>query len=115
MKPGNEPLRATKCATCPFRAGSPYAYLADELAVSAVTKGSRVCHSTGRDNGINRRTGLPPHLCRGARDVQLRAMSALKVIDAPTDEAWNEARVRIGMEPTVVKDPTARAAIREGR
>ena len=67
----NLPLRKTKCATCPFRPSSPYAYLADSLAESAVTERSRICHSTGSGNAINKRTGLPPHLCRGVRDVQL--------------------------------------------
>lgn len=100
---GDEPLRKTMCQTCPFRPGSPYAFLANDLAESAVTKASRICHSTGSD-GIHRRTGVKPHLCRGARDIQLQVMFALKVIDAPTDEAWNEARVKIGMKPIVVKE-----------
>jgi len=105
MTIGNIPLRATMCGTCPFRPGSPYAYLADGLAESALNHSSRICHSTGQDNAINRRTGLPAHLCRGARDVQLQAFCALGVIEAPTDEAWNQARVKVGMEPTVVQDP----------
>lgn len=66
---------------------------------------SRICHSTGEDNAINERTGLPPHLCRGARDIQLAAMYALKVIADATDEAWNAARVKIGITPTIVQDP----------
>jgi hypothetical protein len=66
---------------------------------------SIICHSTG-NNGINkRRTGKPEHLCRGARDIQLNVMAALKVIDTPTDEAWNAGRVKLGMVPMVVKDP----------
>jgi hypothetical protein len=43
----NMPLRAIKCATCPFRADSPYANLAPELALSAMRDASRICHSTG--------------------------------------------------------------------
>ncbi len=102
----NEPLRETMCATCPFRPGSKYAYLADDLAKSAVSSASRICHSTGSNNAINRRTGKKPYLCRGARDVQLKAMSDIGAISEPTDEAWNEARVQIGMKPTIIKDPT---------
>lgn len=104
----NLPLRKTMCATCPFRAGSPTAYLAADLAASAISEASRICHSTGSNNAFHRQTGLPEHICRGARDVQLRFMAAAGVIDAPTDDAWNEARTRIGMAETVVRDPVIR-------
>ena len=99
------PLRKSMCSTCPFRDGSPYENLRPALTESALNEASRICHSTGRNNGINKRTGKPPHLCRGARDVQLRMMFALRVIDAPTDEAWDAKRVEMGMKPTTVKDP----------
>lgn len=78
------------CATCPFRPGSPYAYLAPELAACACTAVSRICHSTGRDNAINRRTGKPERLCRGARNVQLNYLFAIKFLEQPTDEAWDK-------------------------
>lgn len=90
MKKPLPPVLAEKCGTCPFRAGSPYAYLAADLAQSALTAASRICHSTGSNNGINHRTGKPPALCRGARDVQLKAMHALGVIPEPTDRAWSD-------------------------
>ena len=102
----NHPLRKTMCKTCPFRDGSPYERLREGLTASALNEASRICHSTGSSNGINRRTGKPPHLCRGARDVQLSVMCALKVIEDATDEAWNAKRVEMGMEPTTVKDPS---------
>lgn len=104
------PLRKTMCATCPFSPGSPYANLADSLAESAMSV-SRICHSTGSNNGINRRTGLKAHLCRGARDLQLEVMASLGVIDAATDEAWNETRVKMGMEPIVVKNPEKKGKV----
>lgn len=104
-KTGDLPCRKTMCETCPFRPGSPYANLAEGLAESAMTEASRICHSTGSNNGINRRTGKPPHLCRGAHEIQLKAFHVLKVIDEPTDEAWNRARVRIGKKPTEIKNP----------
>lgn len=49
------PVQPSPCRTCPFRKGSPYSYLADDLAASALTDGSRICHSTGSNNAINRR------------------------------------------------------------
>lgn len=59
------PIMPAMCATCPFREGSPYADLAHDLTVSALTERSRICHSTG-SNAINYRTGKPSKLCRGA-------------------------------------------------
>jgi hypothetical protein len=85
------------CGTCPFREGSPHAYLAPDLAISAISCSSRICHSTG-SNAINRRTGKPERLCRGARDVQLKHFHRLGVIDAPTDQAWADAWAK--MKPT---------------
>lgn len=79
------------CATCPFRPGSKYVHLADGLALSAMNEASRICHSTGANNGINKRTGKPRAICRGARDIQLKLMAALGVIKAATDKAWAEA------------------------
>lgn len=105
MKATDIALRKTMCLTCPFRAKSPYAYLADDLTESAITQASRICHSTGSDNAINDHTGLAEHLCRGARDIQLKTMTAMGVIKEPTDTAWNDVRVKIGMQPTVVKNP----------
>lgn len=89
MKPKRLPVRDTKCATCPFQKGSPYAYLANDLAQSALADASRICHSTGSSNAINKRTGKPPALCRGARDVQHGYFHSIGFIDAPTDEAWD--------------------------
>ncbi len=83
------PPRPKMCATCPFREGSEYAHLANDLADSALSQASRICHSTGANNAINRRTGKPAMICRGARNLQLAAMTAFGVIDAATDEAWD--------------------------
>lgn len=105
MKATDLPLRKTMCATCPFKPGSKYADLAETLAKSAITDGSRICHST-ESNAINTKTLLAPHLCRGARDVQLDVMANCGVVSDATDESWNAQRVKIGMKPTVVKDPT---------
>lgn len=81
------PLMAEMCPTCPFREGSPYEGLRTELTISALSDASRICHSTG-SNGIHKRTGKPPKLCRGARTVQLNYFAATGFISAPTDAAF---------------------------
>jgi hypothetical protein len=83
-------VRRTNCATCPWREGSPYAYLKDKLQESAITEGSRICHSTGSNNAINHRTGKPPMICRGARDEQLQFLHRIGFLREPTDRCWNE-------------------------
>jgi hypothetical protein len=93
------------CTTCPFRPGSKYAYLKKCISKSAASEALRICHSTGSNNAINRETGLPEHLCRGAKDFQNDLMFQLEIIKAPTDEAWNNARIALGMKPLVVHNP----------
>jgi hypothetical protein len=92
-----EPVMPKMCRTCPFRKGSPYAFLREDLTNSALTTSSRICHSTGSNNAINLRTGKEPKLCRGARDVQLEVFFKLGVIKAPTDEAWDQKCKEIGI------------------
>ena len=87
----------TKCPTCPFRTESKYADLAPDLARSALTEAGRICHSTGSNNAINRRTGVPAALCRGARDLQLQFFAGQGFIKAETDEAWNEKCLEMGL------------------
>lgn len=82
------PVNKAKCATCPFREGSPYAHLAIDLAISALTNRSRICHSTGSNNGINKKTGRAARICRGARDVQIEYLFSIGFLKAKTDEAW---------------------------
>lgn len=98
MKRANPtPVASECCQTCPFRAGSPNAYLAETLAASALTEASRICHSTGPRNAINPKPGKPARLCRGARDVQLKYFHAIGFIAAPTDAAWRQKLVELGM------------------
>jgi hypothetical protein len=87
------------CATCPWREGSPYAYIAATLQESALSEASRICHSTGSNNAINRRTGKRPALCRGARDVQLKMFVAMGFLSEPTDAAWDAKCKEIGVKP----------------
>lgn len=90
------PVMPEKCGTCPFRRGSKYQYLVGNLASSALTEGSRICHSTGA-NGLNGNTGKPDRLCRGARDLQLQVFTANGFIAAATDEAWQKKCDEIGI------------------
>jgi hypothetical protein len=96
-KPKRLPLLKAMCATCPFREGSKYAYLVPDLTDSALTEASRICHSTGSNNGINHRTGKPPMLCRGARNVQLNVWFHIGFIESPTDEAWDKKCKEMGI------------------
>jgi hypothetical protein len=91
----NLPVQKVSCATCPWREGSPYADLRESLEQSALSEASRICHSTGSNNAINRRTGKPPMLCRGARDYQLQVLAGIGFLDEPTDDAWERKRQQL--------------------
>lgn len=95
-KPKLKPVK-NKCASCPFRTGSKFTYLASTLAECALSSNSRICHSTGSNNAINKRTGKKPMLCRGARDLQLRVLYSMKFIEAPTDKAWDKKCKEMGL------------------
>lgn len=82
------PIQSEMCATCPWREGSKFAYLVPDLTRSALTEATRICHSTGSNNGVYRRTGKPSAVCRGARDVQLQHFKRIGFLDNATDEAW---------------------------
>jgi hypothetical protein len=92
------PIMAAMCVTCPFREGSPFAYLAPVLTDSALTHASRICHSTG-SNAIQEHTGKPERICRGARNVQLESLHRSGFLDAPTDEAWERKCLELGIPP----------------
>lgn len=91
----NLPVCKTNCKTCPWREDSPYAYLRWDLEHSAMTEASRICHSTGANNAINKHTGKPPMLCRGARDYQLNILAGIGFLDEATDEAWERKREQL--------------------
>lgn len=86
------PVLAHQCATCPFRDGAKpkYAQLRGVLTESIMSKASHICHSTGSRNAFHYRTGKQAAICRGARNVQLKILTATGFLSAPTDEAWNE-------------------------
>jgi hypothetical protein len=84
------------CATCPFREGSPYSDLAEYLAFAAMSEGSRVCHSTG-SNAINKNTGKPERICRGARNSQIQKLHRIGFLPAATDAAWDAKCKELGI------------------
>lgn len=102
------PLRATMCPTCPFKPGSKNADLIPFLTERSMTDASHICHSTGKDNAFHKDTGLPEHICRGAREVQLTFFHRLGFLDEPTMENWNKKRVEGGMPPQLIQDPQVR-------
>lgn len=93
------PVRKTNCKTCPFRRKSEGGWeeVQPLLAERAILEGTPICHSTGR--ALVRHDGekLKAHICRGARDLQLKVFHRLGVITAPTDEAWAAACERLGL------------------
>lgn len=84
MKPiANMPVMPKQCATCPFRMAH-----AGQIEVMATVMGrilnsaSQICHHP-RTKGKKE-----THLCRGARDIQIRYFHRIGFLDEPTDEAW---------------------------
>jgi len=97
MSKPTTPVLKEMCGNCPFREGSPYQDLVPTLTDSALNGQSRVCHSTGSNNAIHRRTGKPQAICRGARDIQLKYFAAIGFIEEPTDEAWDKKRKELNV------------------
>lgn len=75
------PVMKAACATCPFGAQGD-GFLAANVLKRTLGKASQLCHHPTL-------SGKPEtHLCRGARDVQLRLLCAMGAISEPTDEAF---------------------------
>lgn len=94
-------VQAEMCATCPWREGSPYAYLVPMLSASAFREASRICHSTGT-NAIMRTTKRE-QLCRGARNAQLNLFHKMGFLSAPTDAAWIAKCAELGIAPDTTR------------
>ena len=93
-KPVEMPIMSEMCATCPFREdGDDPSEVRNSVMQRVLTEASQTCHSTGIAHGKQHDT----HLCRGARDFQLKIFSRLGVIEAPTDEAWEERCRKMGL------------------
>lgn len=94
----SRPIMPRMCKTCPFREGSKLAHLKADIAESAKTSG-RLCHSTHKRSAVydDNPPIKTPHICRGARDQQLRMCYEQGLISAPTDEAWQETCDMLGI------------------
>lgn len=79
----NWPVMAAPCATCPFHEGGN-ADLACRVLDRTLLQQQQICHHPTLHG--KRQT----HLCRGARDVQLRVLHCLGFIPEPTDEAFTK-------------------------
>lgn len=90
MISGPMPVMKQPCATCPFREGG-WEHL-QRLLIERATGledgggGTPICHSTGPDALVPKIA--EPHICAGARAVQLRWFAMIGFIAAPTEEAW---------------------------
>jgi hypothetical protein len=77
------PVQPKPCKTCPYEGEKPvqlspdrYYYFINNLAGN----GQHLCHS------LNNQA-----ICRGGRNIQLRMLCAMGLLDEPTDEAFNQA------------------------
>lgn len=94
MSRENQPTRVAKhpCGTCPFSGSKPLNLSSDRLGeiIGYLARGTNhLCHSDQSNETV----------CRGGRDIQLRHMVALGMIEAPTDEALAKAMRAAGVEP----------------
>lgn len=85
------PVRLTQCATCPFREDG-WTDVRPLLIQRSLTEATPICHSTGKgalkrdkENFLRK-----SHLCRGARNYQLRIFHKIGFLDEPTDDDWAE-------------------------
>lgn len=75
------PVMKAKCKSCPFGDNGDLGLRVKiELRLLQV---SQTCHSTGVAVGKK-----DTHICRGARDWQLMILYRMRILKAPTDEAW---------------------------
>ena len=79
-----------RCPSCPF---NPKGDVQTRMMVTerCLSEASQICHHP------RLKDKKETHLCRGARDVQLRVFYEYKFIDAPTDEAWDSKRRELGL------------------
>lgn len=83
------PVMKGMCETCPFSENGSLEVRAN--VESRTLRGiNQTCHHSG---GLDKRD---THLCRGARDFQLRLFVALGFLSEPTDAAWDAKRKEIG-------------------
>lgn len=104
------PVLKRMCETCPFRANAKpeHAMVRGPLIDRVLSTSSHICHSTGSNNAFNHRTGKQPALCRGARNLQLKAFALTGFIEKPTDKAWNAKCREMNLpEIPVINEPAS--------
>ena len=77
------PVQNKPCKTCPFAGETPLAVSQSDLLSyyeNLLGNGQHFCHSTKNTQ-----------ICRGGRDIQLKWLCALGMLDEPTDDAFNQA------------------------
>ncbi|MDP3770999.1 MAG: hypothetical protein Q8R16_01730 [bacterium] len=77
------PILSHPCRTCPFAGREPVELHPDALAEDTrqivTLRSQHLCHSADRA------------ICRGGRDLMLRVLFAMRLIDQPTDAAFTRA------------------------
>jgi hypothetical protein len=83
------PVMKTQCASCPFGPNGD-ARTATAVLDRTLMKASQICHHP-------RLNGKPEtHLCRGARDIQLKVLVAMGLLPEATDEAFHKKSKELG-------------------
>jgi hypothetical protein len=87
------PVMPAQCKTCPFNEDGDRYIREGVLSRIVPMKGSQICHHPTLE-------GKPEtHLCRGARDIQLRILTALGHLSEPTDAAFAAKSAELLGEP----------------
>jgi hypothetical protein len=77
------PVQDKPCKTCPFAGKTPLILPESDLLIyyeNLLGNGQHFCHSANNEK-----------ICRGGRDIQLRWLCSMGMLDKPTDKAFNEA------------------------
>ena len=76
------PVQQSPCYSCPFAGEKPLEISSENMngyLNNLFGHGQHICHSTQQ------------HICRGGRDLQLRWLCAIGLLDESTDEAFDRA------------------------
>ena len=77
------PVQEKPCKTCPFSGEKPLPLSLSDLVMyyqNLMGNGQHICHSTNNTQ-----------ICRGGRNIQLKWLCAVGMLDEPTDDAFNQA------------------------
>ncbi|MEO9124777.1 MAG: hypothetical protein ABI262_08840 [Microcoleus sp.] len=77
------PVQKSPCLTCPFAGKEPLILSASsyqKYLENLIGNGQHICHSSNNTM-----------ICRGGREIQLRFLYAIGMLDEPTDKAFDRA------------------------